>query len=122
MPVETCSYCFIVVACLNDFCLIYFPAPCIYHRISITFRKMDETKQPIGFVPEPDLQGIQPLSYEGDKSKKLNSPKSEPYMKRQPFGKELKMEARGFVESGSQSAPRLSTRSRREHGNKRGSR
>lgn len=37
-------------------------------RISITFRKMDEFKWPIGFVPEPDLQGLQPLSYETDGS------------------------------------------------------
>ncbi|CAI9276464.1 unnamed protein product [Lactuca saligna] len=33
-------------------------------RISITFRKMDESKWPGGFVPEPDLQGLEPLSYE----------------------------------------------------------
>ncbi|KAJ0968717.1 hypothetical protein J5N97_021594 [Dioscorea zingiberensis] len=30
-------------------------------RISITFRKMDEKKWPMGFIPEPDLQNIQPL-------------------------------------------------------------
>ncbi|XP_071702253.1 RNA demethylase ALKBH9B-like [Rutidosis leptorrhynchoides] len=36
-------------------------------RISITFRKMDETKWPNGFVPEPDLQGLEPLSYDADK-------------------------------------------------------
>lgn len=30
-------------------------------RISITFRKMDETKHPIDFSPELDLQNIQPL-------------------------------------------------------------
>lgn len=41
-------------------------------RISITFRKMDESKWPIGFVPEPDLQGLQPLSYEEDRSKHSN--------------------------------------------------
>ncbi|KAJ7966331.1 oxidoreductase, 2OG-Fe(II) oxygenase family protein [Quillaja saponaria] len=45
-------------------------------RISITFRKMDESKRPIGFVPEPDLQGIQPLAYEVDKAKRSNGPKS----------------------------------------------
>ncbi|ESQ30609.1 hypothetical protein EUTSA_v10012104mg, partial [Eutrema salsugineum] len=32
--------------------------------ISITFRKMDESKRPVWFTPEPDLQGIQPLPYE----------------------------------------------------------
>ncbi|CAH8338798.1 unnamed protein product [Eruca vesicaria subsp. sativa] len=30
-------------------------------RISITFRKMDESKRPVWFTPEPDLQGIEPL-------------------------------------------------------------
>ncbi|KAL1209204.1 RNA demethylase ALKBH9B [Cardamine amara subsp. amara] len=30
-------------------------------RISITFRKMDESKRPVWFIPEPDLQGIQPI-------------------------------------------------------------
>nr|XP_043605944.1 RNA demethylase ALKBH9B isoform X2 [Erigeron canadensis] len=38
-------------------------------RISITFRKMDESKWPIGFVPEPDLQGLEPLPYGSDKLK-----------------------------------------------------
>ena len=33
-------------------------------RISITFRKMDESKRPVGFTPDPDLQGIKPLPYE----------------------------------------------------------
>ncbi|KAK4480473.1 hypothetical protein RD792_013547, partial [Penstemon davidsonii] len=33
-------------------------------RISITFRKMDESKWPIGFVHEADLQGLEPLSDE----------------------------------------------------------
>ncbi|WOK92936.1 hypothetical protein Cni_G01628 [Canna indica] len=32
-------------------------------RISITFRKMDESKWPIDFVPESDLLNIQPLDY-----------------------------------------------------------
>ncbi|EYU30802.1 hypothetical protein MIMGU_mgv1a012173mg [Erythranthe guttata] len=31
-------------------------------RISITFRKMDESKQPNGYVAEPDLQGLEPFS------------------------------------------------------------
>ncbi|KAL1215564.1 RNA demethylase ALKBH9B [Cardamine amara subsp. amara] len=33
-------------------------------RISITFRKMDESKRPVGFIPEPDLQEVKPLPYE----------------------------------------------------------
>ncbi|XP_059654533.1 RNA demethylase ALKBH9B-like [Cornus florida] len=44
--------------------------------ISITFRKMDKSKWPIGFVPEPDLQGLQPLSYEDSRLKSLNPSKS----------------------------------------------
>ncbi|KAF5178699.1 Rna demethylase alkbh9b, partial [Thalictrum thalictroides] len=31
-------------------------------RISITFRKMDDSKLPFKFLPDPELQGIQPLS------------------------------------------------------------
>ncbi|PIA24823.1 hypothetical protein AQUCO_22100001v1 [Aquilegia coerulea] len=31
-------------------------------RISITFRKMDDSKLPFRFLPDPELQGIQPLS------------------------------------------------------------
>ncbi|KAL9393940.1 hypothetical protein Peur_013225 [Populus x canadensis] len=81
-------------------------------RISITFRKMDEAKRPIGFVPEPDLQGIQPLSYELDKTRKLNSPKSEPYVKRRPYGKEGQVEGRRYPEDGSQSESRYSSRNR----------
>ncbi|KAJ0440147.1 putative oxoglutarate/iron-dependent dioxygenase, alpha-ketoglutarate-dependent dioxygenase AlkB [Helianthus annuus] len=38
-------------------------------RISITFRKMDESKHPAGFIPEPDLQGLEPLMYDTDKPK-----------------------------------------------------
>jgi len=91
--------------------LLPFP-PCICHRISITFRKMDEAKRPVGFVPEPDLQGIQPLSYELDKTRKLNSPKSEPYVKRRPYGKEGQVEGRRYPEDGSQSESRYSSRNR----------
>ncbi|KAG6766703.1 hypothetical protein POTOM_027874 [Populus tomentosa] len=82
-------------------------------RVSITFRKMDEAKRPIGFIPDPGLQGIQPLPYEPDETKRLNSPKSEPYMKRRPFDKEGKMEGRRFAENGSQSEPYYSSQSRR---------
>ncbi|KAM7251860.1 hypothetical protein ACFE04_023743 [Oxalis oulophora] len=54
-------------------------------RISITFRKMDESKRPQGFIPEPDLQGIVPLSYEAEKKTDglLPSPKSEPHSRSQ---------------------------------------
>lgn len=30
---------------------------------------MDESKWPVGYTPERDLQGLQPLSYEVDRSK-----------------------------------------------------
>ncbi|KAG4379297.1 hypothetical protein AAZX31_17G207000 [Glycine max] len=39
-------------------------------RISITFRRMDVARRPFGYVPEPDLQGIQPLAYEVEQEKK----------------------------------------------------
>lgn len=52
--------------------------------ISITFRRMDESKRPIGYAPEPDLQGIEPLSYGIEKSSNLNGPTSDGYMKSQP--------------------------------------
>ncbi|KAH0700172.1 hypothetical protein KY284_014387 [Solanum tuberosum] len=42
-------------------------------RISITFRRMDESKRPTGYVPEHDLHGLQPLSYEADSQKKSSS-------------------------------------------------
>ncbi|KAJ6798372.1 Uncharacterized protein M6B38_211625 [Iris pallida] len=32
-------------------------------RISITFRKMDDSKLPFRFVPDPDLQNLKPLPY-----------------------------------------------------------
>ncbi|XP_058724971.1 RNA demethylase ALKBH9B-like [Vicia villosa] len=42
-------------------------------RISITFRRMDESKRPAGYVPEPDLQGIQPLAYEAEQEESNKS-------------------------------------------------
>lgn len=38
---------------------------------------MDERKRPRGFVPEPDLQGIQPLTYD------LNKPERDRFRKPQ---------------------------------------
>ncbi|XP_068645872.1 RNA demethylase ALKBH9B isoform X2 [Aristolochia californica] len=55
-------------------------------RISITFRKMDGSKRPSGFVPEPDLQGLQPLSYNLDNKPKRWRP-----------SKQLGNEKRGLV-------------------------
>lgn len=35
-----------------------------FRRISITFRKMDDSKLPYKFTPDPELQGIRPLSFD----------------------------------------------------------
>ncbi|KAJ7958438.1 oxidoreductase, 2OG-Fe(II) oxygenase family protein [Quillaja saponaria] len=82
-------------------------------RISITFRKMDESKRPTGYVPEPDLQGIQPLSYEVDKAKRSNGPKSDRQFRRQTYRRGGRMEAR-VSRDGSDiySEPRDSTQTR----------
>ncbi|XP_015889643.1 RNA demethylase ALKBH9B [Ziziphus jujuba] len=42
-------------------------------RISITFRRMDESKRPLGYAPESDLQDIQPLSFDVEKTNRTNS-------------------------------------------------
>ena len=42
-------------------------------RILIIFRRMDEARRPLGFQPEPDLQGIQPLAQEDHVAKKKPS-------------------------------------------------
>jgi hypothetical protein len=44
-----------------------------FARISITFRRMDESKRPAGYIPEPDLQGIQPLAYEAEQEEKKST-------------------------------------------------
>lgn len=76
-------------------------------RISITFRRMDESKRPSDYAPEPDLQGIKPLSYEDEKTNKLISPKSESHTKRQSNRRGGNTDARGF---GGRSDPRLEPR------------
>ena len=73
---------------------------------------MDEARRPVGFVLEPDLQEIQPLSFELDETRKLSTPKSELYVKRRPYGKEGMVEGRRYAENGSQSEPRYSSRNR----------
>ncbi|GAB4848479.1 RNA demethylase alkbh9b [Ancistrocladus abbreviatus] len=42
-------------------------------RVSITFRRMDESKRPIYYAPEPDLQGLEPLHYEDGTSRNSTS-------------------------------------------------
>ncbi|MED6148529.1 RNA demethylase alkbh9b [Stylosanthes scabra] len=68
-------------------------------RISITFRRMDPAKRPMGFVPEPDLQGIQPLTYDNDKEKKSTGSRSNHRPRRQ-------RDRRGGRNEGMGSAPR----------------
>lgn len=67
-------------------------------RISITFRKMDESKWPTGFVPEPDLQGLEPLVYESDKPKSGSNSKPSHLPNRQEAVKrnDIKDNSRGF--------------------------
>ncbi|XAR57975.1 hypothetical protein NMG60_11026298 [Bertholletia excelsa] len=57
-------------------------------RISITFRKMVESKRPAGFVPEPDLQELHQLPYENDRSKRKNHSKSKFSGNRKPAWRE----------------------------------
>ncbi|KAG6397583.1 hypothetical protein SASPL_143752 [Salvia splendens] len=51
-------------------------------RISITFRRMDDTKRPMGYTPEPDLQGLQPLMDEEERSSKDNASKRQTYFEK----------------------------------------
>ncbi|CAI9780566.1 unnamed protein product [Fraxinus pennsylvanica] len=80
-------------------------------RISITFRKMDESKLPIGYVPESDLQGLQPLPYEDDSSKSYNPSKERHFSKTQASGRDEKTE-RGMRSAGRYSNAHYSGRSR----------
>ncbi|XP_043713618.1 RNA demethylase ALKBH9B [Telopea speciosissima] len=61
-------------------------------RISITFRKMDESKLPLGFAHEPDLQGLQPLPYDLEDSKRLNTLRVRPQMNRHAVKREVLLE------------------------------
>nr|GMD51476.1 RNA demethylase ALKBH5-like [Ipomoea batatas] len=80
-------------------------------RISITFRRMDESKRPVGFVPEPDLQGLEPLSYEADRSRKSKDVYSRRSMRKQAVRREENMDKlKGSAERSSE--PRYSGRSR----------
>ncbi|XP_031116409.1 RNA demethylase ALKBH9B-like isoform X1 [Ipomoea triloba] len=80
-------------------------------RISITFRRMDESKRPVGFVPEPDLQGLEPLSYEADRSRKSKDVYSRRSMRKQAVRREENMDKlKGSAERSSE--PRYSGRNR----------
>ena len=58
---------------------------------------MDESKRPIGYVAEPDLQGIQPLVYEVEKEKRTNGPRPNRYMRRQKERTGVRMDAMGYA-------------------------
>ncbi|CAN8271210.1 unnamed protein product [Cochlearia groenlandica] len=63
-------YCWIFVTLTQQALkLLSFEFVFFFDRISITFRKMDESKRPVWFTPDPSLQGIEPLpSLEHDRS------------------------------------------------------
>ncbi|KAM7263376.1 hypothetical protein ACFE04_001059 [Oxalis oulophora] len=90
-------------------------------RISITFRRMDESKRPNGFVPEPDLQGILPLSYDVEKTNGLNTPNSEYHSRRHPYRRGARG-GRGETRAYSQSEPRFRSQNREGSGSKHGDR
>ncbi|GFP88146.1 rna demethylase alkbh5 [Phtheirospermum japonicum] len=79
-------------------------------RISITFRRMDESKWPSGYVPEPDLQGLQPLSDNVDRTKKYNSSsRARRFMRNPAVGREDRVD-RGRGSSAKNPDPHYSGR------------
>ncbi|XP_022133128.1 uncharacterized protein LOC111005802 [Momordica charantia] len=77
-------------------------------RISITFRRIDDSKRPFEYASEPDLQGIQPLPYEVSENDVPTSPvSSEREIRRQPFTRGSHMRTRG---SGNRSDTRFEPR------------
>lgn len=56
---------------------------------------MDESKRPTGFVPEPDLQGIQPLIFEADEEKRSNGSKPNRHLRRQKDRRGRRMDGVG---------------------------
>jgi len=90
----------VILVCLYRWLLLFTHVSICYNlfRISITFRRMDDLKRPVGHVAEPDLQGIQPLSYDVDKGCRINASKPERYMKNEPYRRGVNEEARGYAE------------------------
>lgn len=79
---------------------------------------MDEAKRPDGYSPEPDLQGLQPLSYDSDKPKKQDLSKPQWQRDRQQMDRRTRdyrpVEARGSpAGGGNYSAARVLPRTRR---------
>ncbi|XP_057784042.1 RNA demethylase ALKBH9B [Salvia miltiorrhiza] len=87
-------------------------------RISITFRRMDETKRPIGYTPEPDLQGLQPLPDEEERSSKYSASRHRRVSKRPVDGREARTD-RGRGLASEYPNPRYSGRTRQGPPNRR---
>lgn len=63
---------------------------------------MDESKRPSGFVPEPDLQGLQPLPDEVDRSNKYNASRPRRFSRKTADGREDRVDkGRGLVSENS---------------------
>lgn len=86
-------------------------------RISITFRRMDESKRPTGYVSEHDLQGLQPLSYEAHTQKKSSFSRPRSSARKQSVRQEESME-RVKMPMGRHSEPRYAGRYRRGPANR----
>ncbi|KAG6392681.1 hypothetical protein SASPL_146905 [Salvia splendens] len=87
-------------------------------RISITFRRMDETKRPIEYTPEPDLQGLQPLLDEEERFRKDNSSRNRRVSRRPADGREYRID-RGRGLASENPNPRYSGRTRQGPPNRR---
>lgn len=88
-------------------------------RISITFRKMDESKWPLYHSPEPDLQGLEPLFYE-DEGPKMPFPQR--HVDRQATRGGFRSERKRFEEPRYSARNRGSMRGPRTRGNSGGNR
>ncbi|KAK6798005.1 hypothetical protein RDI58_005707 [Solanum bulbocastanum] len=87
-------------------------------RISITFRRMDESKRPTGYVPEHDLHGLQPLSYEADAQKKSSSSRPRVSARKQSVRQEEESMERVKMPMRRHSEPRYPGRYRRGPANR----
>ncbi|PIN08896.1 hypothetical protein CDL12_18520 [Handroanthus impetiginosus] len=87
-------------------------------RMSITFRRMDESKRPSGYVPEPDLQGLQPLSDEEYRSNNNNASRPRRSFRRLGNGRDDRMD-RGRQSTAEYPDARYSGRTRQGPPNRR---
>jgi len=89
-----------------------------FARISITFRRMDESKRPFGYVPEPDLQGIQPLTYKAEDEKKSGGHRSSHHVRRQRDRRGGRNDAMGFASRNDRFSERDSNHNTPRSGNR----